>query len=114
MARAKILNKDVVHTTLRFKHLLEAQRIPIQKMIIFGSHAKGRARPDSDIDICIISPKFGRDSISEMQFLSRQSRKVDTRIEPIPVSPKEYRETATPLIWEIKRTGREVRTDSKR
>lgn len=114
MARAKTLNKGVVHATLRFKRLLEAQRIPVQKIVIFGSHAKGMARPDSDIDICIISPKFGRDSIREMQFLSRQSRKVDTRIEPIPVSPKEYRDTATPLIYEIKKHGREVRAGTGR
>ena len=114
MAHAKNLNKTVVRIARQFKELLEAQRTPVQRVIIFGSYARGGARPDSDIDICIISPKFGKDSVREMQFLSRQSRKIDTRIEPIPVSPKEYRETATPLIWEIKKYGREIRMDSKR
>ena len=113
MAYTKTLNKDVVRLALRFKRRLEAQRIPVQKLIIFGSYAKHRARPDSDIDICIVSPTFGKDSTREMQLLSRQSSAIDTRIEPIPFSPKEYRETATPLIWEIKKHGKEVRAKSK-
>ena len=46
--------------------------------------------------------------IEELQFLLRKTRKIDTRIEPIPVSPQEYREIDSPLIVEIKKFGREI------
>ncbi|WP_422393072.1 nucleotidyltransferase domain-containing protein [Neomoorella humiferrea] len=32
--------------------------IPIQKVYLFGSQAKGIARIDSDIDLIIVSPAF--------------------------------------------------------
>ena len=77
-------------------------------MIIFGSYVKDYANAESDIDLCIVSSSFGRDPIDEMQYLFKQTRKVDTRIEPIPVSPKEYRTSSSPLISEIRNSGYEI------
>jgi predicted nucleotidyltransferase len=108
MAQTKIVN-NIKKTAIRFRNVLEKKGIPIERMIIFGSYAKGKAKPDSDIDICIVSPKFGKDSIEELQFLLKQRRKVDSRIEPIPISSLEYRETSSPLIFEIKKFGKEIK-----
>lgn len=63
---------------------------------------------ESDIDLCVVSPNFGDDPVAELQFLLKQTCKVDTRIEPIPVSPREYREAISPLIHEIKKYGRQI------
>lgn len=114
MAHGKTLNKNIARIAILFREVLERERIPIEKVIIFGSHAKGSARYGSDIDICVVSPRFGKDPIRETMFLLRRRRGVDSRIEPIPVSPKEYRETATPLIWEIKKHGKEVYAGTRR
>ena len=35
-------------------------RYEIQRMILFGSRARGRARRDSDVDLLLVSPKFRR------------------------------------------------------
>ena len=34
--------------------------LPIQQVILFGSHARGEARADSDIDLCLVAEGAGR------------------------------------------------------
>ena len=104
----KTINKNIRNIALKFRKLLEEEGMPIKKLILFGSYARGEANKESDIDLCIISSKFGKDSIDELQFLLKKTRKIDSRIEPIPVSPQEYREEDSPLIVEIKKFGREI------
>jgi predicted nucleotidyltransferase len=29
--------------------------VPLRRVILFGSHARGEARPDSDVDLCLVS-----------------------------------------------------------
>ena len=108
MAQGKTVNKNIRRTVLVFSRLLEKKGIPVERLIVFGSYAKNKANKESDIDLCIVSPKFGEDPLEELQFLLKQTRKVDTRIEPIPVSPQEYRESSSPLIFEIKKFGKEI------
>lgn len=71
-------------------------------MLIFGSHAKGHSRPDSDIDVAVVSPQFGRDRLKEMMLLRKISLRVDSQIEPIPFSPvgmKDRYSTLANLIY---------------
>jgi len=39
------------------RRCLEAfdQVMPLQAVYLFGSHARGEARPDSDVDLCLVS-----------------------------------------------------------
>lgn len=104
-----VKKNDINDIALRFAKFIDSQGIPIKKLIIFGSYAKGNAKSESDIDLCLVSPRFGKDSVTELQFLLKQSRHIDDRIEPIPVSVKEYNKSASPLVIEIKKTGREIR-----
>ena len=108
MVKRKVIDKDIRNTALKFAQILESQGIAVEKLIVFGSYVKNKASGESDIDLCIVSPEFGRDPVEELQFLFKQTRKVDTRIEPIPVSPQEYRESVSPLIFEIKKFGKEI------
>lgn len=103
------INKEIRDIALSFGKAVRKKGIPIKKLVIFGSYAKGKARPESDIDICVVSPKFGKDIIEEMQFLLKQSRHIDTRIEPYPVSPQEYKKTVSPIIFEIRQFGQEIK-----
>ena len=48
----------VLATVKKFKNALESINISVEKLILFGSHAEGTAREDSDIDLVVISSSF--------------------------------------------------------
>lgn len=89
----------------KFVHLLNKRGIPVSQAYLFGSYASGRARPYSDIDICIVSPTLGKDMIDEMVKLGLIANQIDNRIEVIPMSPQDYADPFDPLAAEIRRHG---------
>ena len=79
----------------------------IDAIILFGSYAKGTQNEDSDIDIAIISSDF-KDIFDDMADLIGYTWKIDTRIEPHPISKEDYDEIATPFVQEVIDTGIKV------
>ncbi len=66
------------------------KEIPVEKILLFGSYAKGCPSLDSDIDIFVVSPFFATGKyITHMQYLFRKAAKIDSRLEPIPITPAE-------------------------
>jgi len=85
---------------------LRADKVNIKKVILFGSYAKGNVIRDSDIDICIVSDDFGKDRISEMQYLFKKAARIDPRIEAIPFSSDRFLgDDNSPIIFHIKKEG---------
>ena len=66
----------------RYKKLL-SQEMLFDKMILFGSYAKGNQKKDSDIDVAIVVDKIQGDYFSTHPLLWRIRREVDDRIEPV-------------------------------
>lgn len=85
---------------------LRKDHLPIKQVFLFGSHAKGAPHQWSDIDLCVVSPKF-KDSWSGLQYLW-QKRKRGLIIEPVGYTPKDFEE-GSPLISEIKEYGIEIK-----
>ncbi len=81
------------------------QGIPVQGVYIFGSYAKGTANKYSDIDVCIISIKFGLDRQKERVLLMNIRNGDDDLIEPHPFSPKDFSNPFDPLAFQIKEQG---------
>jgi predicted nucleotidyltransferase len=101
----KTINKNIIDTVKKFRAAIETAGIPVEKMILFGSYAKGTARTNSDIDIAVVSKNFGYDDVDEMQLLWKETHLVDSRIEPYPLSPRDLREGFSPIAYEIKKYG---------
>ena len=76
-----------------------------EKVILFGSYAKGNAHPYSDIDIAIVSKFFGKDDFKEMSKLNALTYGVDTRIEVHPISSTNFSNSVSPFILEVKKYG---------
>jgi len=77
-------------------------------MFLFGSHAKGRAKKHSDIDIAVVVKQIGQGE----KYLDKKMRlwelvpEVDVRIEPILLEKKDFQKgMATALALEVQKHG---------
>lgn len=94
----------------KFVIALEKEGISVDRVILYGSYARGKARPDSDIDVAVVSKDFGKDRVEEGMTLFRIAGKIDARLEPVPISLKAYEnDTWIPLIYEIRENGLELK-----
>jgi predicted nucleotidyltransferase len=53
------------------------------KIILYGSHAKGTATDESDIDVAVIFDKFNGDWLKAYTHLARLRRSVSSYIAPV-------------------------------
>ena len=79
----------------------------IDAIILFGSYAKGTENADSDIDIAITSSDFS-DIIDDGAKLIGLTWKIDTRIEPHPITTEDYEKISNPFVKEVIDTGIKV------
>ncbi|MEA3355081.1 MAG: nucleotidyltransferase domain-containing protein [Patescibacteria group bacterium] len=84
--------------------LKKAGIIP-NSLIVFGSHAKGTNKPFSDIDVCVVSKKFGKNRHTEMVRLLHLTDDKTMDIEPHPYHPSDLKNKWDPLAAEILRYG---------
>jgi predicted nucleotidyltransferase len=90
--------------------------ITVDKVVLYGSYARGDARPDSDIDLAVISRNLSKlDPIQRIQMIAKHQAGCDTRLMPFGYSLGEYnRAQPWTLLGEIKRTGKVVYNKPKR
>ena len=82
-------NKDLIKKKINIYIETLRNHINIDKVILFGSWAKGNPSEFSDIDLAIFSPDFGENKLKELQLLSKLSWQVDETIEAVPYSSNE-------------------------
>ena len=83
-------------------------KVPVSKVILFGSYCSGAPKSWSDIDIAIISPAFADVPIWRRQeILAECLPEADVRLSPLGYGPNDLSKP-TPFLREIIRTGRVV------
>lgn len=107
MARKRI-SPRIIKKVTDYIDVLKQDKLPINKVILFGSYAKGTQHKWSDLDVCVISPKF-HDFFDDMQYLFiKRIDNTSPHIEPVGFSPKDFREPSS-LVEEIKKHGIEIK-----
>ena len=91
----------------RYIRTLSENRITIWRLYLFGSHAKGTAHAESDIDLAVFWDRDEIDGFDEDVQLMRLTRNVDLRIEPHSFSRKDF-ENPDPFVREIITTGERI------
>ncbi|MBW2661457.1 MAG: nucleotidyltransferase domain-containing protein [Deltaproteobacteria bacterium] len=84
---------------------LKAKRYPFSAVYLFGSYTKGKANRWSDIDVAIISDKLKKNWNKNEDILWKYTIGIDSRIEPIGFTVKDFQDDSNPIVYEIKRTG---------
>ena len=89
---------------------VSARGLAVRQAILFGSHARGDAHPDSDVDILVIAPEFDEPyDKSRVDLLWELRAQTDSRIEPIAVGERQWREDdAGVLIETARREGQAI------
>ena len=62
--------------------------MPLRQVYLFGSHARGDARPDSDVDLCIVADGAAK-QLEAAQSFSREMRPIPSKpsFTLIPITP---------------------------
>lgn len=105
MAKKAIPNK-VQEQIDKYLEILKQDKLPVKKVFLFGSYAKGTPHKWSDIDLCIITPKF-KDSWKASNYLwsKRKIFDINYAIEPHGFTPDDFHDPSNPLADQIKKTG---------
>jgi predicted nucleotidyltransferase len=78
------------------------RNFPVQKVILYGSHAKGKARGDSDIDVAVVVRKVEGDLLLSERKLFSLRRDIEPMIEPVLL---EEHNDPSGFLAEILKTG---------
>ncbi len=73
---------EVIEKLKLYKYLV-SDHFDIDKIVLFGSYAKGKQMEDSDIDVAVIVRSVNSDFFTFAPLLWKLSRQVDNRIEPV-------------------------------
>ncbi|MGI6357211.1 MAG: nucleotidyltransferase domain-containing protein [Bacillota bacterium] len=88
---------------------LVAEQVPLNKVIFYGSHARGNAREHSDINLVVISPAFGRHKLRDLRLLTGIAMECDDDITALPYGTSELQDLAPgTFLDEVLRTGKVV------
>lgn len=86
MVKNKSMTKKKI---IEYIKSLKEHNITINKVILYGSWVNGTPNKNSDIDLAIFSPDFGKNKLKELQLLSRLAWNIDESIEAIPYSTEQ-------------------------
>lgn len=82
-----------------YKHVLRVLGINVERVILYGSFAKGNQREDSDIDLVIISRDFQKMNLRErLEVLGMAAARIMQPIEARGYTPEEV-EAVLPLSF---------------
>ena len=76
--------------------------VPVERIYLFGSHAKGNPRQDSDIDVAFVVNDWQGDYFDVILPIWKLTELVDYRIEPHVIVPEE---DYAGFLNEIEHTG---------
>jgi len=101
--------KEIVILIKELLKCLLQEGIPIEKVYLYGSYARGEENEESDIDVLLVSEAFDKNDDRTVGKTWRISRSIDTRIEPYTVGKKRFiNDELSPLLQVVKEEGLEI------
>ena len=92
--------REVIATVRQYKNLV-LDHFGSATIYLYGSYSKGKARPDSDIDVAVVVPELKDDFLKASAMLWSLTWEVNTLIEPVLIDQSH----PSPLYEDVLRTG---------
>lgn len=104
-----VSDTDIVKAVERLKRALGAE-IPIERVLLFGSRARGDARPNSDVDLILVSSAFRGKSLVRRTYPVRKAWDLDVPVDFVCYTPEEFEEMShrATLVRVALEEGREI------
>ena len=105
-----MVDESTVEVVRHYLRVVRRSGIQLKRGVVFGSHARGEATPDSDIDLIVIAPEFdGARDRKRTAVLWRLRAETDSRIEPIAIGERQWlEEDGDPLLCIARSEGQEI------
>ena len=89
---------------------LKRKGIKVDRLILYGSYANGKPRPDSDIDVAVISSSFNNKNLLKRQeLLGEAIFGLGAPVEAIGYSYKEFvKRSSLSFLFDIASNGKTV------
>lgn len=85
-----LVSDEIVEKLKKFLDMVSESGLHIERAMVFGSYAKGKAGEWSDIDIALVSKDFTGVRFYDRKKLNRCLIKIDSRIEIHPFRPEDF------------------------
>jgi len=101
------MDREELVKTLKLFKRKAARHHKLQRMLLFGSRATGMARPDSDIDLIVVSDEFTGKSAYDRPTRLYMDWDLDYPVDMLCYTPEEFRRLAKrhSIIREALKTG---------
>ena len=90
-----------------YVEVLRASGVKIWRIYLYGSHAKGTYKDQSDIDLAVFLDSDDLDGFEEDALLMKLRRKVDLRIEPHAFAKSDF-DQSNPYVQQIVTSGERI------
>ena len=104
---AAITKDDAMNTSKLFAAKVRERIDSEARIFLFGSTIKDTADINSDIDVAVVSKKFGDDIVAESVKLNRLAREISWDLEVHTVAYADWRK-GDPHVFEIQKWGVEI------
>jgi len=94
-------NREILNKLIAYKSLV-SNHFDLDKMVLFGSFAKGNQHEESDIDVAVIVNSVKDDYFVYAPLLFKLRRDIDDRIEPVLIDKNNDK---SGFMEEVMRTG---------
>ena len=109
-----MVDQSVIELVQQYLHQCRGAGLPVTRAILYGSYARGAQRPESAIDILLLSPAFEELTWDQETLAWKVARSVDWRIQPVLCGEVTYETNDWhPLLDLARHDGVEIRLESE-
>lgn len=98
-------NQQIIEKVKAFILKIRQEGIPVSKVYLFGSYAKGLESADSDIDVMILTDEASANDDWKVGKIWRLTRQFDSRIEPFVIGQSRFESNDSPIVQSVKQEG---------